>query len=82
MEQRLLQNAMILGGTAFIVLELVNTAYRKESLSDGNKITVMAIAAGVAVTGIVWKHLQKRSNSSDPKKYKVIYVNMAAKKAF
>jgi hypothetical protein len=78
----LLQNAMILGGTAFIVLELVNTAYRNESLSDGNKLTVIAIAAGVAITGIVWKHLQKRSNNSDPKKYKVIYVNMSAKKGF
>lgn len=77
----LLQNIMIAGGAGFIVLELVNTAYRGESLSDGNKLTLLAIAAGVAATGFFWKQLQNK-NSRDGKKYKVVYVSMAPKKAF
>ena len=70
---------MILGGTGFIVLELVNTLYRNESLSDDNKLTALAIAAGIAGAGFLWKHLQNRSNKPG-KKYKVIYVNMSTKK--
>lgn len=77
----LLQNIMIIGGTGFIALELVNTIYRGESLSDGNKLTVLAIAAGVAVTGFLWKQLQNRSTRAGTK-YKVIYVNMGSKKSF
>ena len=77
----MIQQIMIIGGTGFIVLELVNTLYRGESLSDGNKLTVMAIAAGIAATGMLWKHLQSRGEKSG-KKYKVIYVDMSAKKAF
>lgn len=77
----LLPSVMIAGGAGFIVLELVNTAYRGESLNEGNKLTLLAIAAGVAATGLLWKHLKKR-NSGAGKKYKVIYVSMAPKKAF
>lgn len=77
----LIRNIMIVGGTGFIVLELVNTIYRGESLSDGNKLTVLAIAAGVAATGILWKQLENRSNSAGSK-YKVVYVNMSIKKSF
>jgi hypothetical protein len=77
----LIQQIMIIGGAGFIVLELVNTLYRGESLSDGNKLTVMAIAAGVAATGLLWKHLQSRRERTG-KKYKVIYVKMTGKKAF
>lgn len=77
----LIQQIMIIGGAGFIVLELVNTLYRGESLSDGNKLTVMAIAAGVAATGLLWKHLQNRRERTG-KKYKVIYVKMTGKKAF
>lgn len=77
----MIQQIMIIGGTGFIVLELVNTLYRGESLSDGNKLTVMAIAAGIAATGVLWKHLQNRGDRKG-KKYIVIYVNMSGKKAF
>lgn len=77
----LLQNILIVGGSGFIVLELVNTAYRGESLSDGNKLTLLAVAAGVAVTGFLWQRLQNRSSNAG-KKYKVIYVSMSSKKPF
>lgn len=78
---RLLKSIMIAGGAGFVVLELVNTIYRGESLSDGNKLTVLAIAAGVAATGFLWQHLQNRNTNAD-KSYKVVYVNMSAKKSF
>lgn len=77
----MIQQIMIIGGAGFIVLEAVNTIYRGESFSDGNKLTVMAIAAGIATTGILWKHLQSRGDRTG-KKYKVIYVKMSGKKAF
>lgn len=76
-----LPRIMLLGGAGFIVLELINTAYRNESLSDGNKLTVLAIAAAVAATGFLWQHLQNRSTDAGTK-YKVVYVNMAIKKSF
>lgn len=77
----LLPQIMILGGIGFIVLEVVNTLYRGESLSDGNKLTVMAIAAGIAATGFLWKHLQNRGDRTG-KKYTAVYVRMSGKKAF
>ena len=77
----LVQNLMIIGGTGFIALELINTLYRKESLSEDDKLAAMAIAAGVAATGLLWKAIQNRTTG--PKaKYKVIYVNMQNKRGF
>jgi hypothetical protein len=77
----LLPQIMIVGGIGFIVLEVVNTLYRGESLSDGNKLTVMAIAAGIAATGFLWKHLQNRGDRTT-KKYTAVYVRMSGKKPF
>ena len=74
----LIQSILIIGGTGFIMLELVNTLYRGESLSDDNKLTALVVAAGVAATGLLWKYLQNRSNK--PGKYKVVYVHMSTKK--
>lgn len=64
---------LMIGGAGFMVLELVNTAYRKESLNEGNKLTSLAIAGGVALAGIGMEALQNR-NKKAGKKYKVVYV--------
>jgi hypothetical protein len=64
---------MILGGVGFIVLELVNTAYRHEKLNDSKKLTSLAIAAGVALTGWLIEQSKER-NKKVGKKYKVVYV--------
>ena len=64
---------MLLGGSAFIALELVNTAYRKESLNEGNKITSLAIAAAVAGGGLIWQQLQNQAGKAGGK-FKVVYV--------
>lgn len=77
----LIQQIMIVGGIGFIVLEVVNTIYRGESFSDGNKLTAMGIAAGIVATALLWKHLQNKGERTG-KKYKVIYVKMSGKKAF
>jgi hypothetical protein len=69
---------MMIGGIGYIVLEVVNTAYRGESLSDGNKLVGLGIAAGVAAAGFVWQQLIKQSSKAGGK-YKVVYVNMTGK---
>ncbi|HEX5027152.1 MAG TPA: hypothetical protein VFV68_17855 [Agriterribacter sp.] len=66
---------MIIGGTGFIVLELVNTAYRHESLNDGNKLASLGIAAGIAATGFLIKGIQTHSDKVGGK-YKVVYMHM------
>jgi hypothetical protein len=77
----LLPRIMAISGTGFIFLELVNTAYRKESLSEDNKLTALAVAAAVAGAGFLWLNLRNR-NTKAGQKYKVVYVSMANKKAF
>jgi len=66
---------MMIAGIGYMVLELVNTAYRNESLSDDNKLAGIGIAAGVAAAGFVWQQLIKQSTKAGGK-YKVVYVNM------
>ena len=64
---------MKLGGVGFLVLELFNTAYRKESISANNKLVPLGIAAGVAATGFAITYFQNRSDKAGGK-YKVVYV--------
>lgn len=70
---------MIAGGTGFILLELINTAYRKEPLNDEKKLISLGIAAGVAATGIVLQTLNNRKDQVG-NKYKVFYVRNARRK--
>lgn len=67
---------MKVGGVAFLVLELVNTGYRKESISADNKLLPLGIAAGVAATGFAISYFQNRSDKVGGK-YKVVYVKNA-----
>ena len=64
---------MKIGGLSFLVLELVNTAYRKESISQDNKMVPLAIAAGVAATGFAITYFQNKADKAGGK-YKVVYV--------
>jgi hypothetical protein len=68
-----LPKLMKIGGIGFIVLELVNSTYRKESLSENNKVVPLAIAAGVAATGFAITYFQNKSDKAGGK-YKVVYV--------
>lgn len=67
---------MKLGGVGFLVLELVNTAYRSESISANNKLLPLGIAAGVAATGFAITYFQNKSDKAGGK-YKVVYVKNA-----
>lgn len=64
---------MIIGGLGFAGLELINTAYRRESLTQNNKLESLSISAGVAVTGILWNFISKNRNKVGGK-YRVVYV--------
>lgn len=64
---------MRVGGVGFLILELVNTAYRKESITADNKLVPLGIAAGVAVTGFAITYFQNKSDKAGGK-YKVVYV--------
>lgn len=68
-----LPRLMLLGGAAFVVLELVNTAYRREPLNEGNKIVTLAVAGAVAAGGLVWQQLQNQSSKAGGK-FKVVYI--------
>ena len=71
----LLPKILLYGGVGYIVLELVNTAYRKESLDEGNKLTTLAIAGAVALTGFIWQESIK-SKERKGKKVTVEYIKM------
>lgn len=68
-----LPKIMMIGGMGFIVLETVNTLYRKESFNDDGKLISLGVAASVAVAGYLWQHWQDKSNQAGGK-YKVVYV--------
>lgn len=71
--QVVLPKLMMIGGVGFVALELVNTAYRKESLNEGNKLQSMGIALGVAAAGWIISERKER-NLKVGKKFKVVYV--------
>jgi hypothetical protein len=68
-----LPKLMKYGGIGFIVLELINTAYRKESITEDNKMVSLGIAAGVAATGFAITYFQNKADKAGGK-YKVVYV--------
>lgn len=64
---------LVVGGFGFLALELVNTAYRQESLTEQKKLKSLIIAAGVAGTGFLWRFISNKRNRVGGK-YKVVYV--------
>ena len=68
-----LPRIMIIGGVGFIVLELVNSINRGESISEHNKIPSLAIAAGIAAAGLLWQQVQKQKTKAGGK-FTVVYV--------
>ena len=70
-----LPRIMTLGGLGYLVLESVNTLYRKESFNDRSKLIGMGVAAGVAGAGLLLKRLHDNSKEAGGK-FKVVYVKM------
>lgn len=70
-----LPKIMMIGGVSFIVLESVNTIYRKESFNDNGKLTSLGVAASIALAGYLWQHFQEQGNKAGGK-YKVVYIKI------
>lgn len=68
-----LPKIMMIAGVGYILLETVNTIYRKESFNQDGKLLTMGVAAGVAVAGFLMEHLHNKANKAGGK-YKVVYV--------
>jgi hypothetical protein len=68
-----LPKLMMIGGAGYVLLELINTAYRNDSLTETKKLISLGIATGVALAGYTISRLQNRNNKAG-KKYKVVYV--------
>lgn len=77
-----LPKIMMIAGAGYILLETVNTIYRKESFNDDGKLLTLGVAAGVAVAGYMWEHIRDKNNKAGGK-YKVVYVRVTdLKKGF
>jgi hypothetical protein len=68
---------LMIGGIGYIVLELVNTVYRGESIDSHDKLESLGIAAGLALTGFIWQSVQN-ANEKVGNKYKAVYMKMTA----
>lgn len=66
---------LMIGGIGYIVLELVNTVYRGESIDSHDKLQSLGIAASLALTGFIWQSVQN-ANQKAGNKYKVVYMRM------
>ena len=62
---------LILGGTGYILLNVINGGYLHESITSSKNLTSLGIAAGAIGTGLLINFLIKHSN-----KYHIEYVNM------
>ena len=64
---------MVIGGTGFVLLELVNTLYREESINTNNKLPALAIATATAFSGWMWTKIARKRDQVG-KKYVVEYM--------
>jgi hypothetical protein len=68
-----LPRLMKIAGIGYLALDLINSAYRKESISANNKLPSLGIAAAVAAAGFAIPYFQDRADKAGGK-YKVVYV--------
>ncbi len=65
----------MIGGLGYIALNLINSGYLGESVSDPENLTSLAIAAGVAIAGLTLNRIynyHKRNGML----YRIKYINM------
>ena len=62
---------LIIGGTGYALLNVINGAYLHESVTSSKNLTSLGIAAGAVGTGILTNWLLKKS-----KKYRIEYIRM------
>jgi len=62
---------LIIGGTGYALLNVINGAYLHESITSSKNLTSLGIAAGAVSAGVLTNYLLKKS-----KKYRIEYVRM------
>jgi hypothetical protein len=62
---------LIIGGTGYALLNVINGAYLNESVTSKKNLTSLGIAAGAVGTGVLINYLVKRGN-----RYHIEYVRM------
>jgi hypothetical protein len=62
---------LIIGGTGYIALNLINGAIQHESVTSKKNLTSLGIAAGAVATGLLANFISRHAN-----KYHVEYVRM------
>ncbi len=65
----------MIGGVGYAVLNVINGAYRKESIGDSENVRSLAIAGAVAGGGFLLNRLH-RHREKNGKNYKIVYVKM------
>ncbi|MFT3936781.1 MAG: hypothetical protein QM726_24365 [Chitinophagaceae bacterium] len=62
---------LIIGGTGYALLNVINGAYLHESVTSSKNLTSLGIAGGAVATGVLINYISRHS-----KKYHVEYVHM------
>jgi hypothetical protein len=62
---------LIIGGTGYALLNVINGAYLHQSITSSKNLTSLGIAAGAVGTGLLLNYLKKHANKSH-----VEYVHM------
>ena len=73
--QRTIGPAMMIGGAAYIVLNVVNGAILNESVSDPDNVRKLGIAAGVFAIGFFLNKLFS-SDGFSKSKHRIVYVDL------
>lgn len=66
-------NLMMIGGEAYIALELTNTLIQKQSIASRNSLPSLIVAAASVATGWVVKNYQKKKDKVGGR-YHVVYI--------
>ena len=70
-QQALLGPILIIGGSGYIALNLINGAYLKEPVTDSKNLGKLGVAAGAIGTGLLINYIRKHR-----RKYKIEYIHM------
>lgn len=73
--RNLTSSVLIIGGAAYIVLNVVNGLYLDEPITDAENLGKLGIAAGAIAVGYAMKKLMPADEFTKPK-HQVIYIKM------
>ena len=75
--RNLTSSVLMIGGAAYIVLNVVNGLYLGEPIVDDNNLGKLGIAAGAVAVGYAMKKLLPAKEFSKPK-HQVVYIKMSS----